>query len=310
MTKSIPVFYHDEQVHDACSYSKSPLKPGLMARRLALDPAFTITGNDGPDSLIYPVAADRLSLTHDPAHVKALIAGEKADGFGNKSKKDNRAIRMTVGNYLVAAEWAVAGKREDGEANIIHPGVVWSLTSGFHHAHYASCHGFCTYNALNLAAAELWKFRGVKSLIIDGDAHYGDGCADIIRECGQGEYLRYLQLGVDHGAGWDRDIYIQKIERAIEQQKPGLIMYQAGADAWVGDPLNCGGLTMDELYQRDLATLMLAKRHDIPIVVNLAGGYADNYEDTLLIHMNTGEAMKEVFLGRGCATIPEKEMLA
>ena len=306
----IPVFYNDLQVHDACSYSKSPLKPGLMARKLALDPAFVITGNDGSDSLIYPVAADRLSLTHDPAHVKALIAGERADGFGNRSKKDNKAIRTTVGNYLAAVEWAVAGKREGGEADIIHPGVVWSLTSGFHHAHYASCHGFCTYNALNLAAAELWKFRGVKSLIIDGDAHYGDGCENIIERCDQHAYLRYVQLGQDHGHGWDRDIYIHRLERMINDHQPGLIMYQAGADAWVGDPLNCGGLTMEQLYSRDIATLMLAKRHGIPIVVNLAGGYADNYEDTLQIHTNTGEAMKEVYLGRGCATVKASEMLA
>ena len=81
-------------------------------------------------------------------------------------------------------------------------------------------------------------------------------------------------------------------------------MYQAGADAWAGDPLNCGGLTIGELYQRDIITLHVAKQLEIPIVVNLAGGYAENYEDTLRIHQNTGEALKEVFLGRGCAVIP------
>lgn len=300
---TIPVFYSDAQVHDACSYSQSPLKPGLMARKIALDPAFEIKGG-----LIDAVASDRLALTHDLGHVKALIAGEKADGFGNKSKKDNRAIRTTVGNYLAAAEWAVAGKREGGEADIIHPGAVWSLTSGFHHAGYDSCEGFCTFNALNLAAAELSKYRGINSMIIDGDAHYGNGCVDIIRRCDQTDYLRYIQLGIDHGAGWNPSIYRAAIEKAIEAHNPGLIMYQAGADAWVGDPLG-GFLTMDELYARDLITLQAAKQREIPIVVNLAGGYAAHYEDTLTIHLNTGEAMKEVFLGRGCATVKAEEMV-
>jgi tRNA threonylcarbamoyladenosine modification (KEOPS) complex Cgi121 subunit len=43
--------------------------------------------------------------------------------------------------------------------------------------------------------------------------------------------------------------------------------------------------------------MQLAKDFKIPLVVNLAGGYARQYEDTLQIHMNTGEALKQVFLG-------------
>lgn len=292
--KTIPVFYHEDQVHDACSFSKSPMKPGLVANLITGDPAFKIESE-----LIHPIGADRLSLTHDEAHVKALIAGDKVDGFGNKSKKDNRAIRTTVGNYLSAVEWAAAGMTP----------VAWSLTSGFHHAGYDECEGFCTFNALNLAAEELWKFRGMKTLIVDGDAHFGNGCTDIIQKCNQGDYLRYLQLGEDHGNGWDKKAYMVKLRNAISFHGANLIMYQAGADAWVGDPLNHGGLTMDELYQRDLTTLWVAKVLGIPIVVNLAGGYAENYEDTLRIHQNTGEAMKEIFLGRGCATVKAEEMV-
>ena len=73
-------------------------------------------------------------------------------------------------------------------------------------------------------------------------------------------------------------------------------MYQAGADDWIGDPLG-GTNTVAQLYQRDVATFTLAKRRGIPVVCNLAGGYAENFQDTLCIHLNTGEAMKEVYLG-------------
>ena len=82
----------------------------------------------------------------------------------------------------------------------------------------------------------------------------------------------------------------------IEQFNPGIILYQAGADNWVGDPLG-GNLTMQQLYQRDIITLSIAKELNIPIVVNLAGGYADDYDHTLAIHMNTGEAIKHIYLG-------------
>ena len=279
---TIPVFYHDEQVHDACSYSKSPLKPGLVARRIGPDPAFEFKS-----SLIHPIASDRLALTHEMRHVQALIAGEKADGFGNKSKKDNRAIRTTVGNYLAAAEWAAAGLSELG--------VVWSLTSGFHHAGYDTCEGFCTFNALNLAAAEIWKYRGIKSLIVDEDAHFFNGCVDIRERCNQGEYLMLMSSEHTHA---DNNLTLFELEllQNLEAHNPGLIMYQSGVDNWIADPLG-GNLTMEELYLRDLIVFSAAKARGIPVVCNLAGGYADNYEDTLQIHMNTGEAMKCVFLG-------------
>jgi hypothetical protein len=55
---------------------------------------------------------------------------------------------------------------------------------------------------------------------------------------------------------------------------------------------------MQQLYLRDLITFQAASDRDIPVVVNLAGGYADHYDDTLTIHMNTGEAMKEIYLGQ------------
>jgi len=62
---------------------------------------------------------------------------------------------------------------------------------------------------------------------------------------------------------------------------------------------------MAELYQRDMTTFHLAKLHGIPVVCNLAGGYAENFQDTLRIHLNTGEAMKEVYLGCGLANCKE-----
>jgi len=86
-----------------------------------------------------------------------------------------------------------------------------------------------------------------------------------------------------------------ELEAAIAKHDPNIIMYQAGGDMWIGDPLG-GSLSMVQLYQRDLDTFDVAKRHGIPVVCNLAGGYAENYNNTLRIHLNTGEAMKEVYL--------------
>ena len=277
---TIPYFFTEHQLHDPCSFSKSPLKPGLLARRLKEDPKFVQTGT----RMIQAIEPSRLKQVHSTRYIDGLMDGTLPDGFGNKSNKDFQAIRTTVGNFVVAAEWALTQKK---------PGVTWSLTSGFHHACHDNGGGFCTIDALSLSAFELQKFHRARTLIVDGDYHFGNGVVDNIEKNQMGTYCAYLQY-------FNAAKYRAVLEKAIAKHNPTIIFYQAGADAWVGDPLG-GALTMQELYQRDLDTFDVAKRHGIPVVCNLAGGYADNYEDTLRIHMNTGEAMKEVYLGYGIA---------
>lgn len=276
--KVIPVFFNEKQVHDPVAYSKSPLKPGLLARRIAKDAAFEIQSNFGP------VTRDEMLLVHTAAYVDGLLNGTVPDGFGNKSTKDFEAIRMTAGNMVAAVGAVLKGAP-----------VVWSLTSGFHHAHMAHASGFCTIEALSLSAAR----HEARVLIVDEDAHFGDGCVAI-----GSPWVEYLQSGYTHNRlHINLDGYRRHLRAVIAEFKPEVIIYQAGADNWVGDPLG-GCLTMQELYQRDIITLFEAKQAGVGVVVNLAGGYAKNYDDTLTIHMNTGEAIKEVYLGYGAAMIP------
>ncbi len=280
MKNPIPVFYDDKQVFDACSYSKSPLKPELLARRIALDEAFEIQGG------FAPISVDELKLTHDPAHIDALMVGAKANGFGNRSIKEMNAIRYTAGNLLAAAR---------------HPGdVAWSLTSGFHHAHADECGGFCTIDGITAAA----RAHSGRTLLIDEDAHFPDGCYANRQRNQMESYYRIMQSKHTHTPeSVDLDAFKRQVLGVISEFEPTLIIYQAGADNWVCDPLG-GCLTMAEMYQRDLIVFDIAKAAGIKIVVNLAGGYAENFEDTLRIHMNTGEAMKEVYHGYGAAMIP------
>ena len=277
MTPRIHVFYTDKQVHDAASFSKSPLKPNLLARRVALDPSFSI------EQSIAPVTIQHLKLVHDAGYVEGVLSGNIANGFGNKSAKDAATICYTVANFLDAVDYAYT-----------HDTVAWSLTSGFHHAGHDFAGGFCTFEALTLAAQILHLDGGVKTLIVDEDAHYGNGCTDIIERLGMHKYCRYVQSRYTHRTS-DLLGYARQLRTVIENFEPGIILYQAGADNWVGDPLG-GNLTMQELYQRDIITLSIAKELNIPIVVNLAGGYADDYDHTLAIHMNTGEAIKHIYL--------------
>ncbi|HRS75302.1 MAG TPA: hypothetical protein P5282_10215, partial [Anaerolineaceae bacterium] len=142
-TPCIPYFFTEHQVHDPCSFSKSPMKPALLHRTIQADPMFIQLGDN-----LLPIEPARMKQVHAPVYIDRLMTGEIADGFGNKSKKDMQAIRTTVANFVDAAGYALC--------SALHPGVVWSLTSGFHHARYAGGGGFCTINGLMLAAFELW----------------------------------------------------------------------------------------------------------------------------------------------------------
>ena len=77
-----------------------------------------------------------------------------------------------------------------------------------------------------------------------------------------------------------------------------VLLYQAGADPHIDDPLG-GWLTTDQLFRRDRLVFKSAQALGIPIAWNLAGGYqrdADGgIEPVLAIHRNTMRACTEVF---------------
>lgn len=131
--------------------------------------------------------------------------------------------------------------------------VAVSPTSGFHHAGYSDGGGFCTFNGLMATAIHVHSLGLAKKiLIVDMDQHYGDG--------------------------------------TIQQQQYDLVLYQAGADIHVDDPLG-GLLTTDQMKQRDISIFSNCARLQIPLVWNLAGGYQRDdkggIEPVLALHRNT-----------------------
>lgn len=74
-----------------------------------------------------------------------------------------------------------------------------------------------------------------------------------------------------------------------------LLMYQAGADPHVDDPLG-GFLTTEQLARRDQIVFSEAKAMQIPVVWNLAGGYQEPVYEVLRIHNATMRACVDAYL--------------
>ncbi len=262
-----PIFYDERQsVPRVDSFSKSAGKPErfmeLMLHHYRPLPIWAFE----------PSTRDDLCLVHSPAHVDAVFSGETPNGFGNRDPRVAQACLWTVGS-LVAATLQAPHSRQP----------VCSPTSGFHHAGYAFSEGYCTFNGLAVAAAKfIQAYPGATVGILDCDFHYGNGTADIL-----GRNKQLAKQVVHHTAGQYFCPEGQAIEffhwlgEAIDdlnERGCDVVIYQAGADMHVDDPLG-GLLTTDEMRQRDREVMRKVRA---PLVWNLAGGYQSGESDHFL----------------------------
>jgi acetoin utilization deacetylase AcuC-like enzyme len=271
ITSNLNIYYHPGQVFDPKSYSQSPLKPQHLFNRLKANP-IPNTMIQEPEAVM-PIA---LSMIHDPIYVMDVLNGVAPNGFGKRCTPEQaKALLLTAGNFLDAADDALENQS-----------ITVSLTSGAHHACYGHGGGFCTFNFLMLAPALNPEMR---YLIVDGDIHHGNGCIDIMRE--KRELMGNVRYFQDESPIYK---FAQRLQTQVFAFDPHVIIYQAGADAWQGDPLGMGPYSKEALEERDRVVLDLG----VPTVINLAGGYAENYDDTLEIHMNTLRIAAEMWYDR------------
>ena len=228
-----------------------------------------------------------LNLTHYPQHVADVYAERHANGFQDFDIEKLRHAFESCASMIAAASAAVNGS-QDGVK------VAFAPVSGFHHAAYKYCGGYCTFNGL-VVAAQYLRVSGQAPngvLIIDGDGHYGDGTEDIINNLQLGSWLSQVSLSAaSTGKNFKRAEHA--IEAALRARPYSLVMYQAGADAHIDDPYGAGYLTNMQWGQRDTQVFSTCKELRLPIVWNLAGGY--NGAKTLNLHARTFLAALQVF---------------
>ena len=178
---------------------------------------------------------------------------------------------------------ASTGGMRDAVKEALTSGVSGSLSSGLHHAHSAFGLGFCNFNGLALAAIEALKYVP-KVGILDLDAHFGGGTADIL---GKNPGVSIVDISVNAFDQWeaidhsrhivkleqDSKDYIPVITRNLDNLKDvNLLVYNAGVDVheYAG---GLKGVTDSTIYQRENTVSNWCKRHRIPAVFALAGGY-------------------------------------
>lgn len=279
------MFYSDRMVAASGSYSPSAEKPAAVVaswRNLAIALRF-----------FEPVAAtlEVLSAAHDPEFVRTVLSCATPNGFGNHSAAVAASLPFTVGAMVDAARHA----RTYG-------GAAVAPCAGFHHARYADVGGFCTFNGLMVAACALRLEGAARVGILDFDHHYGDGTQDIIERLGAANWCPHYSAGRHFHRPGQAALFLDSLPALVSTfEACDVVLYQAGADPHVDDPLG-GWLTTAQLRHRDSLVFRGLNQMNVPVAWNLAGGYqrdaADGIAPVLHIHDNTLRACAEVYLSR------------
>jgi acetoin utilization deacetylase AcuC-like enzyme len=277
MFTQIPVFFHSNQVAPADIASPSPYKPALVVAD------WQARGFPIRIKAPSPVSRDQLALAHERRFVDGVLDLAIDNGFGNRSEKVAKSLPWTSGSLLCAAREALANRQ-----------VAVSPTSGFHHACYGRAGGYCTFNGLMVAAVALLRDGAVRRIgILDCDFHYGNGTDDIIHRLSLRDHVRHATAG--HGYPMRAEAFLAQLPRLVAGFADcDLLIYQAGADPHVNDPLG-GFLTTEQLMERDRIVFRSTALLGIPVAWNLAGGYQDPVDKVVRIHANTMQACIEAY---------------
>jgi len=272
-------FFGVERLHPIDTYRADKVAAHLVDEGLLGMDDFAVPAPASDERLRRVHDADYLASLHDTPVLARAIEVPVPDVFPRAvvERRVRRAFRLAAEGTVVAA------------AGALQTGLGINLGGGFHHARPSLGHGFCIYGDVALAIATLRDegFTG-KVLIVDTDAHQGDGNHAFFAtdpsvfslSVHEGDLFPHpklagdLDLMLSSGDG-DAELMaaLDRVEVVVDEQQPALIVHVAGADVLHDDPLTGLQVTVDGLVARDLRVLQLARERGIPLVHTLAGGY-------------------------------------
>lgn len=246
---------------------------------------------------------EQLRRVHGAEYVEALHAGTLAPaavrrlGFPWSAALVERSLRA-VGGTVEAARYALTH------------GVAMNLAGGTHHAFADHGEGFCVFNDVAIAAAELRATRDARRVaVVDLDVHQGNGTHALFA----GDASTYTfsmhgrrnypftkvpgTLDVELDDGTDDATYLallaEALPRVLHDARADVVFYLAGADPHEGDTLGRLRLTHDGLRRRDAMVLDMCREVGIPVVITMAGGYGRDVQDTVRVHTGTARVAAE-----------------
>lgn len=260
------IFYSDKYTSAAHAFDTT--------RKSALIADFLRSEYSAEIDIVEPESLNELELmqVHSQQYVDAVRTGEprhlaSSNGF-QWCPNIYDAVCSSNGGVLEACQTA------------FRDGISGSLSSGLHHAHVEHGGGFCTFNGLAVAA-RLMSGGTDRVLIVDYDAHFGDGTTEIIksRKMFNVNMIDVSTSDFPH----NRDSGLQYLTRCcsalfdtpFDLSAYSLVIYNAGVDPYEGCRIGgLQGVTAGVLAERDRFVFDECGKRGVPVAFCLAGGYS------------------------------------
>jgi acetoin utilization deacetylase AcuC-like enzyme len=221
------------------------------------------------------------------------------------SDEEKRKVGFPVGeNYLNRALASVEGTLSATRTLLSGGGLVAGvLAGGTHHAFRDRGEGYCTFNDIAVSAQFALLHAVERVLVIDLDAHQGNGTASIFaREPrvftfsmhAEENYPRQkekstLDIGLPLGIGDNDYLEILRghLAEIVGYFSPDLVFYQSGVDVLAADRFGRLGLSLDGLRLRDNLVFDTLFKSEIPCVITIGGGYQRDHSAVARAHAQT-----------------------
>ncbi|HKL39951.1 MAG TPA: hypothetical protein VJ894_04690, partial [Cryomorphaceae bacterium] len=99
--------------------------------------------------------------------------------------------------------------------------------------------------------------------------------------------------------GTEDAAYLDTLKRIlpdlITDVQPELIFFQSGVDVLESDKLGRLALTINGCKKRDETVFKETKKHRIPVVFNMGGGYSKQIRLIIEAHANTYRTAREIY---------------
>ena len=210
------------------------------------------------------------------------------DGDTVVSPGSKEATKDAVGSIITAIDGVQQKEFKNAFCPVRPPG---------HHAEKNKAMGFCIYNNVAVGANYLIeKYKYSKVAIIDFDVHHGNGTQDIFYDNEKVLYISTHQYPYYPGSGSEKETgkfnnilnipleagttaeeYLNAYEnvlKKLKEFKPEFLLFSAGFDAHIDDPLAQLRLGSEDFYTLTKRTLQISKPFCNGNVVSiLEGGY-------------------------------------
>ena len=218
-----------------------------------------------------------------PENGLAFLDGDTVVSPGSKE-----ATKDAVGSIITAIDGVQQKEFKNAFCAVRPPG---------HHAEKDKAMGFCIYNNVAVGANYLIeKYKYNKVAIIDFDVHHGNGTQDIFYNNEKVLYISTHQYPYYPGSGSEKETgkfnnilnipleagttaeqYLNAYENVLKKLKefrPEFLLFSAGFDAHIDDPLAQLRLSSEDFYHLTKRTLEVSKSMFNGNVVSiLEGGY-------------------------------------